>query len=224
MSIIEDVITPLRAYRAKLLDKYIRKRRFKRTDCCLISNNCWGAMHFYQRFGIKYNTPTVGLFISDTDFIKFCHNLQYYLSQPLKFIQPKSSPTYTEVCRWGNINPDLNDFFYFPVAMIDDVTLWFMHYKSKEEAETKWTRRAARTNIEKVIVKWSQRYTIDDNIVNQFLDIKYPKIGIVDAKCTIESRQLVKLKGWASLRDCGGDEISFTGKNINTISVLNNLL
>ncbi len=181
-------------------------------------------MHFYQRFNIRYNTPTVGLFISDTDFIRFCKNLSYYLSQPIMFISPESSPAYIEVCRWGKVNPECNTNFNFPVGMIGDVTLWFMHYKSEEEARLKWTRRAARVNIDNVVVKWSQRYTDNVDVVNEFLEIQYPKFGIVDINSTIDSSQLVKLMGWATLRDKGGDEISFTGINLNTIAIINKTL
>lgn len=181
-------------------------------------------MHFYQRFGIKYNTPTVGLYISDSDFIRFCLDLPFYLHQPIKFIPPQESPAYLEVCRWGNLNPQNNDHFSFPVGMIGDVTLWFMHYGSIEEAESKWVRRASRVNINDILIKWSQRYTDDDDTVNHFLEIPYNKIGIVDSSCGITSNDLVKLSGWNELKDEGGDEISFTGKHINTIDIINKAL
>lgn len=219
-----EIIRSFRQTRAKWIDRFIRKRQFLRTDFCLISNNCWGAMHFYQRFGLKYNTPTVGLYISDTDFVKFCNNLQLYLSQQLIFISPAQCPAYDEVCRWGLINPNNNDHFNFPVGMIGDVTIWFMHYKSEEEAREKWIRRSSRVNLEKIIVKWSQRYTDNNEIVSKFLEIPYPKFGIVDKECPVDSDDLVKLSGWSSLKDEGGDEISFTGKYLDTISIINNTL
>lgn len=181
-------------------------------------------MHYYQRFGIEYNIPTVGLYFSDNDFFKFCNNLQHYLKQPIKFVNAKESPAYEEVCRWGKIDPENNENFSFPVGMIDDITIWFMHYKTEEEALTKWSRRAARVDLNKILIKWSQRYTDDDETVDRFLEIPYPKFGIVDSSCKVSSTELVKLRGWRKLQDEGGDEISFDGRYVDTIAVINNAI
>lgn len=206
--------------RAKWWDRNINIRKFRTTDFCLLSNNCWASMHFYQRFGLEYNIPVVGLYISDHDFIKFCNNLEYYLSLPIVFVSPETSPAYNEICRWGS-KSGKEEKIEFPVGMIGDITLWFMHYKSEQEAREKWYRRRARLNPDKVIIKWSQRYTDDDLIVEDFLKLPYPKFGFVDDACQIESPELIKLAGWTELKDTGGDEIGFSGRNIDTIKIIN---
>ena len=38
----------------------------------------WGIT--YDKFGLKYTTPTVGLIITPYDYIKFLKKLDYYLS------------------------------------------------------------------------------------------------------------------------------------------------
>ena len=58
----------------KAKNKYqcsLERKKLKHTDFCIISNNCWGGF-IYQKFGIKYNTPTIGLFIYERYYIKFC--------------------------------------------------------------------------------------------------------------------------------------------------------
>lgn len=213
----------LRHIRAQILDFYIRKKKIVDTSVCIISNNCWASMAFYQRFNIPYNTPTVGLFISDTDFIKFISDLPYYLNQTLQFISPERSPAFTEVNFWGK-GSDNRLEYNFPVAMIGDVTLWFMHYKSKQEATEKWERRKKRVNLDNLLIKWSQRYTEDMETVHSFLKTPHKrKIGFVDPNINIDSPKLLKLNGWKNLRDEGGDEIGFTGKTVNTIEIINRI-
>ena len=210
----------LRQLRAKFIDKHIRKRQFKDLSISIISNNCWGSMTFYQRFGIKYNTPTVGLFISDTDFMKLCRNLRYYLSLDLKFIKPSMSPAFEEVQNWSIAKTDVHDYS-FPVAMLDDVTIWFMHAKSEEDAMEKWERRKRRMSYDNIIVKWSQRYTQSTDIVNEFLQIPYRKLGFVDKECPINSTELYKIDGWNKLKEDGGAEISFVSERFNVIELIN---
>jgi len=213
----------IRYLRAKFLDKQVRYRKLKSPHVCIISNNCWGSMAFYQRFSIQYNTPTVGLFISDHDFMKFCSNLRYYLSLDLRFIRAQDSPAFAEVRTWPIGNNSLEDYS-FPVAMINDVTIWFMHAKTNGEALIKWNRRKGRVDFDNIVIKWSQRYTDSEEVVKQFLSLPYTKkFGIVDAKCPIDSPELIKLEGWNDLRNCGGDEIGWTSSKINTIKILNSL-
>ena len=66
------------------LGKY-RNRKLLDKDITIISNNCWGG-HVYRYLGIKYLSPTVGLYFFANDYVKFCEDLKYYISQELKFI------------------------------------------------------------------------------------------------------------------------------------------
>ncbi|MDE6218484.1 MAG: DUF1919 domain-containing protein, partial [Muribaculaceae bacterium] len=51
-------------------NRWNRRRKLKHNDFTIISNNCWAGTAVYQPFGLKYNTPTVGLFIIDEDYIQ----------------------------------------------------------------------------------------------------------------------------------------------------------
>src|SRR5699024_4328392 len=65
----------------------IQRRRLKLThrDITIISNNCWGGF-IYQKYGLEYRTPTIGLFFLGDDYVKFCSKLEFYLSKPIEFI------------------------------------------------------------------------------------------------------------------------------------------
>ena len=77
----------------------------------------------YQYFGLKYLTPTVGLFIMDDDYIRFLENLEYYLAQPIKFIGHSQS-RYQSVL--GKESTAKNDY---PIGLLGDVEIHFLHYQ-----------------------------------------------------------------------------------------------
>lgn len=114
----------------------------KGKDFSIIANNCTGG-YVYQYFGLKYNTPTIGCFFETKDYIKFCASLKYYLTQELVFIdysESKNKELLEGSNRWGE----------YPVAKLDDIEIYFMHYKSKEEAQAKWKRRISRLNFNRL--------------------------------------------------------------------------
>lgn len=139
----------------KLRNKYNQwheRRKLKSTDFSIISNNCWAGTAVYQPFGLIYNTPTVGLFIMDEDYIRFLENLKWYLNETPQFITPKESKYYNKISDNGSKE------IAYPVATIGgDVELHFLHYNSQNEALTKWLRRVKRINFDKLLIKLSLR-------------------------------------------------------------------
>lgn len=111
------------------------------TNFTIISDNCIAGV-IYQQLGLPYLTPFVGLFILPEDYYKLTKNLYYYMSQEILF---------DEELAWfskGN--------YYYPVGHLGDVTIHFLHYKTNEEARSKWNRRKNRMN-------WSNIYFKFDN-------------------------------------------------------------
>ena len=76
------------------------------SDISLISMNCIGGT-FYHDMNCKFLTPTVNLFFTASDFIKFVNDLDYYLS-------------FTPVVEMGEKYPigTLDDIRYFLCTMI----------------------------------------------------------------------------------------------------------
>lgn len=119
----------------------------KSKDFTIISNNCWGG-RIYQRYALPYSSPTVGLMFYADEYIKFVSNLKYYLSQELTFI-PKTESRYYQYYKEKER--------YYPIGVLDDIEIVFLHYKSEEEAREKWNRRKARINWDKLIVKFNDQ-------------------------------------------------------------------
>lgn len=50
-----------------------------------------------------------------------------------------------------------DDSVTWPVGMLEDVKVYFMHYKSFDEARTKWIARAARVDFDNLFVLMSEK-------------------------------------------------------------------
>lgn len=86
--------------------------------------------------GLKFLSPTINLYIVPKDFVKFCSKLKFYLQQPLVWIKSEVD------C---------------PTAKCLDVTIYFLHYKSEEEAERKWNERKRRVNYDNLFFIMTDR-------------------------------------------------------------------
>ena len=88
----------------------------------------WGGVILHE-LGERFNSPTVNLFFKAEDYLKFLENLDYYLKQALVEVESEKN---------------------YPVAKLDDITIYFMHYSSFDEAKTTWQKRVARINKNKI--------------------------------------------------------------------------
>lgn len=102
-------------------------------DFCIISNNCWGAEIYIER-KIEYNSPFVGLFVPPLDFVKMSNNLPEYLKQELVFKKETQFKEYEALYLKEN----------YPIALLGDIEIHFLHYKDENEALLKWKRRLER--------------------------------------------------------------------------------
>ncbi|MGG1566956.1 DUF1919 domain-containing protein [Peribacillus frigoritolerans] len=156
----------LEGVKLKIRKKYIektakiRKKSLKVRDFTIISNNCWGGF-IYQSYEISYNSPTIGLYFMADDYLKFVADLPKYLITDLEFVDPESSIYYDQL---------KNDkvFGSYPISKLNDIEIIFLHYKSKEEAFEKWTRRCKRINWDKMLVKFNDQNGCTEEHLNIF--------------------------------------------------------
>lgn len=94
----------------------------------VISNNCFGG-EIYKRLGLKFNTPFIGLFIYGSDYIKLLTRIEFYLDLELQFV--KSS-------KWSEKKVE------YPLGLLGDIEIHFMHYVNEQDAKDKWERRLDR--------------------------------------------------------------------------------
>lgn len=90
----------------------------------ILSQNCAGG-YMYSLLGKRFDSPTIYLYIIQSDFCKFCADLKYYLKQDLKFFK----------------NPEDSKCPYAHLGNNDKmITIQFTHYATEHEARKQWER------------------------------------------------------------------------------------
>lgn len=111
--------------------KFILKKEkelLKNTKFVIVADDCWGAA-VYQWYEQSYNSPFAGVGIYGNCYIKLLSDFDNYMQKELKFV---SETKYTDRA------------LTYPMALLGDVELHFTHYKTSEDAGTKWMRRTQR--------------------------------------------------------------------------------
>lgn len=101
----------------------------------IITNTCIGGI-MYHKLRKRFMSPTINLWMEDVDFFRFVRDMDKYLSLSLRFVP--------------------NDFGY-PTAYCGDVLIHFNHYKTEDEAATKWYERRKRINKDNLFIICSDR-------------------------------------------------------------------
>lgn len=117
------------------IDKRNRKALHEH-DFSVFASNCNGACICHD-LGLAFNSPFVNLWMTPTDFIVFLKAPREYLSLPLVFQSEKSVP--------------------YPVAKLGNLTIWFEHYSSDEDAANAWKRRCERILWDKLFIMMTDR-------------------------------------------------------------------
>lgn len=128
------------------------RERLANRDFTLIASNCNGAFILHD-LNLRFNSPTVNLFLYPSDFIKYVKNLKYYSSLNLEFIKEK----------------DIN----YPIGKLDDIKIYFMHYKSEEEARQKWEERTKRINYDNIFIMMTDRDGCSEQDLQEFENLEY---------------------------------------------------
>lgn len=159
-------------YRRNVLNFFFASahRKKLKKDFTIISNNCWGGL-LYPYYGLPYMSPTAGLYFFDEDYIKFVSNLEEYIQFDLKFINAYHSKHRKQLFEKGQEK--------CPIGVLGDVEIVFLHYKTQEEAKTKWDRRKQRICWDNIILKFSQSKKTKIEVMEQFDKLPYKKVIFV---------------------------------------------
>ena len=111
------------------------RQRLLNHNMSVIASNCAGAFILHD-LGQKFNSPFVNLYLEPADFIKYLTDIEHYRQAKLRFLQNER---------------------HYPVAMLDDIRIYFMHYHSEQEAAAKWYERSARLNSDNLFIIMTDR-------------------------------------------------------------------
>ena len=151
-------------------------RAIRKSKLTIFSINCWGGL-IYHTLGLPFLSPTINMFTSDKDFIKFLQNPRYYMNKELRFYK---------------INYEENLKEDYPVFLLGDIQ-WDMNHYGKlgiDGARQKWEERRLKINWYNLFV---MMLTEDINILKQFDELPYSKkICFVPFETDIDSALYVK--------------------------------
>lgn len=136
------------------------RSRFAGVQPCIISCNCFAGF-MYHDLGLRFTSPTINLYMKEPEFLSFVENLQHYLSVEL-----------VEDCSHGELG--------YPVGRLDDITVYFMHYKTFAQARQKWNERRTRVDWDNVFVVAQDgelpEPLYDEGLMRRFQALPYEKI------------------------------------------------
>lgn len=165
------------AFKWSFLDRYfswIPRRKLKNRQFSIIGNNCFvGGM--YHKFGLKYTSPTIWTYIFPDDYLRLLGNLDWYLAQPLEFLESSShnlSRRYVESTGQK-----------YPIGLLGgDVEIHFMHYKTETQAAEKWASRLKRLNRGNLFVVFSDSEEFKEPHLERFAQLPYSHKMFLSAK------------------------------------------
>lgn len=128
-----------------------KKKHLKNKNFTIISSNCVGGI-IYHDLGLPFLTPTVNLSFDMNDFVKFVSNLKYYIDKDL-------------------IKLDTNK--EYPIGVIENIKINFIHYKTFEEAKTKWDERKQRINYDNLFIIGTDKDNCTYETLKAFENLPY---------------------------------------------------
>ena len=133
---------------------YLKKLRERLTnkDFSVIASNCNGACILHD-LGMKFNSPFVNLWMKPHDFIKMLKDIQYYMTCELVFTKEEGID--------------------YPVGLLDDLRIYFEHYKSEQEAKAKWEDRSKRINWSNLFIMFTDRDGCTVSELKEFDQLPY---------------------------------------------------
>lgn len=155
---IKEIFKKLRLQINKVGSNF-RKKNLNVQNPTIISNNCWAGI-VSQYLGIKYYTPTIGLYFFAEEYIKFLERFDYYIKQDLKIIETKDSRYYEKMVK--------KNHKHAIVGKLDDIEIVFLHMKTGKEAIEKWNKRVQRINKKYIIFKFCEQNECTKKHVERF--------------------------------------------------------
>ncbi len=162
----------------------------------VIASNCTGTLP-YRFLKIPYATPTANLLFYAPCYLKFVKNLEYYLNQPLRFTAQSRYP------RGEQTRQEFEHFF--PIGVLDDIEVHFMHYHSESDALEKWERRKQRINFDNMIFAFTDKDLCTPELIQEFDAIEHPNKYVLTANPMPEIRSAIHVPyftGQSEIGDC----------------------
>ncbi len=160
MNIVKKILHFIRNHISKYY-RALKAKRLKNSGFTIIANNCVGGI-IYHDLGLKFLSPTINLFFSASDFLTYVENLKDFQDAELTDVTGDNSYPIGRLTTKSGIGINID----------------FMHYKSFEQAKSKWFERAGRINYDNVYVIFESASRLSDDLLKRYSNLNYKKILI----------------------------------------------
>ncbi len=158
-----------------------KRRKLINKTPSILSDNCNGGMILHD-MQCRFNSPTVNLYMLPEDYLAFVSDPQRYLSaEPVEIVSDKP----------------------FPVGRIGDITVYFMHYDTFEQAKQKWCERATRVDMNNVFLMMTDKNGCTEDHLRRFDALPYPHKVVFTHKPYPEIASAVYMKGFEEAGEVG---------------------
>lgn len=145
--------TTLNVYIRKHFIMPKQKKRLQTRQFSIIASNCNGGVLTHD-LGVRFNSPTINLWMNAEDYIEFCEHLDEYLS--------------------ADIIQIYEDGISYPLGLLAGrIKLYFQHYSDFNCAKEKWIERCKRVNKQELFFMMTDRNGCTDEIVERFEKLPY---------------------------------------------------
>lgn len=175
---IKNLINKIK--RRNIIKSY--KKQLNNKDFTLISSNCNGSFIMHD-LGVKFNSPTINLFILPKDFNKFIKNLDEYLNYELLEVR--------------------DDNIKYPIGKLNDIYIYFKHYNNFNEAKEKWDIRKKRINKNNLFILSTDRDGCSYRDIEEFDNLPYKNKVIFTHKYYPHIKSAYYIKGFEKDKEVG---------------------
>lgn len=151
--------------REKIIIPRLRKK-IKNKNVSIIASDCLGGC-ISHTLGLRFNSPFVNLWLYPKDFIRYCSNIKHYMFCELQFLSQQQ------------VRDKFGLSVNYPVALLDDITIFFMHYHTEDEAKKKWEERTKRINLDNVRLILTERDGCSKEDLIEFSRLPYSTASLV---------------------------------------------
>lgn len=132
-----------------------------RKEITVISSNCVGGVLLHD-LHMRFDSPTINMFMSAEDFLELCENLEYYMKADMEEIR--------------------SDYAY-PMALLGNrIKLHLVHYENYESARQMWMRRRQRIHWDNLYLIMVDRDGCNEGVASRFDKLIFPNKVLLSYK------------------------------------------
>ena len=158
-----------KTFGAKLQSKVVDK------DITIISQNCLGGI-IYHDANLKFNSPTINMWIPASEFIELVRDLKHNLNGKLENITTNEG---------------------YPLGLLNGkIHIHFIHYKDFEEVENKWSSRLERVNYDNLRIVMTENDGCSYHDLQVFDELPFEKKVVFTHKPYQEFKSSFYIRGF----------------------------